>query len=487
MVIKSIKKGSIFLIILLFIINLVNPILNVKTGHENKLFQGLYEKNGDKYDVVLLGSSHMNGSINPNVLWSEYGITSFNYGTGGQPIDVTYYLLKEVLKKHKKPIVVVDLYYLGLTDKYGQEGYIRYVLDNLRFSENKIEAIINCTPKEQWLNYLFSIIKYHSRWKEVGEKDFNNDSHDGYYTKGFGAGSNIYGKDNAADSSTKEIGEIPAKAKEYLYKIIDLSKKEDFKLIFTNAPHDYTSTAGANNWYKDPAKMFNKVEEIAKKNSIPFINYCNKLNEIGFDFKADMFNSGHMNMSGANKVTLDFGKVLKDNYSLVDHRDDKKYEEWNVEYNYYLHAQTANTLITKENIKDYIPLITNKDYVVAISCNNYNVLNNNSELKDALGKLGLKFEQYNNENNLIAVINGNIVEKELMAFSNLSSEFTLDKSTEVKTTTLSNDNNTPSIVFNGTEYSKKFAGLNIVVYDKVIKKVIDSICVDSNNNIKRRE
>ncbi len=75
----------------------------------------------------------MNGSINPNILWNEHGITSFNYGTGGQPIDVTYYLLKEILKKQDNPIVVIDLYYLGLTDEFGKDEYIRYVLDNMKF------------------------------------------------------------------------------------------------------------------------------------------------------------------------------------------------------------------------------------------------------------------------------------------------------------------------------------------------------------------
>ena len=57
----------------------------------------------------------MNGLINPNILWKNHGITSFNYGTGGQPIDVAYYLLKEFLKEHSSPIVVIEVYYLGLT------------------------------------------------------------------------------------------------------------------------------------------------------------------------------------------------------------------------------------------------------------------------------------------------------------------------------------------------------------------------------------
>ncbi|MDP4159591.1 MAG: hypothetical protein Q8911_07500, partial [Bacillota bacterium] len=80
------------------------------------------------------------------------------------------------------------------------------------------------------------------------------------------------------------------------------------------------------------AKMFNRVAEIAEDNNIPFINYCDKMNEIGFDFKTDMNNSGHVNIWGASKITMDFGSFLKDNYQLVDHHSDNKYSQWNLDY-----------------------------------------------------------------------------------------------------------------------------------------------------------
>lgn len=337
---KIILKGSVFIIILMMIISMLNSIFVLKVSHRSKIFQGAYEDRGE-YDVVLMGSSHMDSSINPNVLWNQYGITSFNYGTGGQPIDVTYYLLKDVLKKHKNPIVVLDLYYLGLTEQFGQEAYIRYVLDNMKFSVNKIEAIVNSTPKNQWLSYLFPLIKYHNRWKELEEKDFNYDTSTTYYQKGFGAGREVYGKDTLSDIKETKTAELPAKTQEYLYKIIELSKKEGFKLVFTNAPHDYKSTANMDTWHKEPAQMFNKVAEIAKENNIPFINYNNLFDEIGFDFKNDMYNEGHMNIWGSNKVSTHFAKFLKENYDLEDHRNDEKYANWEKEYAKYLKVEAA--------------------------------------------------------------------------------------------------------------------------------------------------
>ncbi|OPJ57707.1 hypothetical protein [Clostridium oryzae] len=348
MIRKAIQKSFIFTVILLFILSILNPVFVIKVGHRAKMIQGLYQHRNNDFDVVLLGSSHMNSSINPNMLWKQYGITSFNYGTGGQPIDVTYFLLKEILKNHKPHIVVVDLYYLGLTDEFGNEAYIRYVLDNMRFSKNKVEAIVNTTPKSRWIGYLFPILKYHYRWKGLKEEDFKYDSASSYYTKGFGAGTQLYGKNRLANVSTNERAEIPQKTKKYLYKFIELSKKDKFKLVFTVAPHDYQSTANRENWVKEPAKMFNTAADIAKENGISFVNYCSKekFEEIGFDFKTDMFNEGHMNIWGSNKVTADFGKYLNYKFKLADHRGDTRYVQWENDYKQYFASQ-ANVINLK--------------------------------------------------------------------------------------------------------------------------------------------
>ncbi|MFT5875750.1 MAG: hypothetical protein ACI8WT_004747 [Clostridium sp.] len=353
MVKKAFLKVCSLVIILLLITTALNSIFILKTNHRSKLLAGLYSNTKDQYDVVLLGSSHMNAAIDPNILWNEHGITSYNYATGGQPIDVTYYMLKEVLKKHKNPIVVVDLYYLCLLDQFGNEGYVRNAMDNLKFSANKVDAIISSTPRNQWINYLFPIFKYHDRWKALTENDFNFEPLDTYYQKGFDAGRTSFEKENtsAADTSTTEIGDIQPKAEEYLNKIIELSKKEGFKLVFTNVPYDYNGTANLKNWEQEPAKLFNKVAEISKKNNIPFINYCNMIDEIGFNYKADMFNLGHLNVIGAKKVTLNLGEFLKENYTLKDHRNDVKYKQWDLDYIRYSKVEAAAMIKEKETSK----------------------------------------------------------------------------------------------------------------------------------------
>ncbi|WP_446898132.1 hypothetical protein ACSVC9_14455 [Clostridium sp. LBM24168] len=351
MIKKAIIKFLILSTFLVFIIYLITPLFILKTNHRGKLIEGLYNHTGDAYDVVLMGGSHMNSGIDPNILWHYYGITSFNYATGGQSIDVTYYILKEVLKNHKNPIVVVDAYYLTRTAEYGDKGYISNAIDNMKFSLNKIDLIRNCTPLRDRVSYIFPILKYHYRWNELTHRDLNYNSAEEYYAKGFSAGTKIYGKDDSTyNQNSKTISEtvnLPPKSELYLNKIIQLCKNNGLKLILVNTPCDYNADSGSNAWSKQKAKLFNKVMEIAKKNDIQFINYNDKMDEIGFDFKNEMYNSDHLNIKGSIKVSKDFGNFLKENYKLKDHRNDGRYYQWNIDYKY---SQAAKYTSDKDAI-----------------------------------------------------------------------------------------------------------------------------------------
>lgn len=331
MVKKAILKCLVFLLLIGGILTALEPLFVFKIDHRGKLLQGLYLSDDD-YDVVMLGSSHMNGGLDPNVLWNQYGITSYNYATGGQPIDVTYYLLKEVLKKHKDPIVVVDLYYLGLADKYGETGFVSNVIDNMRFSPNKLDAIFNCTPPSQWPQFLLPFLKYHSRWYNLTAEDFTYDGSEIAYEKGFKAGTTRYGKENTSLADTSNRAEIPPKTLDYLNKIIDLSKTENFKLVFINFPCDYTDSNNEKGWVNDSEALLNTAADIAAKNGIPFLDYNDKADEIGIDFAQDMNNSGHLNIWGAIKTSTYFGNYLKQNFDLTDHRSDSDYAQWDSDY-----------------------------------------------------------------------------------------------------------------------------------------------------------
>ena len=73
------------------------------------------------------------------------------------------------------------------------------------------------------------------------ETDFNVNLSLNPQTTGFESGDNKYGKDIISEQYSNEIGILPHKTEEYLYKFINLSKENGFDLILINAPYDYNS------------------------------------------------------------------------------------------------------------------------------------------------------------------------------------------------------------------------------------------------------
>lgn len=334
---KFIRKGLLFTLILTVLLALISPVFVYKTQHRAKLEEGLYLAD-DSYDVVFMGSSHMNGAMDPNVVWHEQGVTSYNFATGGQPVDVTYYLLKEVLKKQKSPVVVLDVFYLGMTTQYGAKGFVSNALDNMKFNRNKLDAIWNCTSLEDRLLYLLPVLKYHFRWSSLQQKDLSFDMDALYYEKGFVAGTDRYGKQNSAWKDTQNRTAIPQRSLEYLNKIVALCKENGCQLILVNMPCDYSEPDNQDGWVDDTEALLNTVSDFAEENGIPFLDFYDRRDEIGLDFASDMNNAGHLNLWGAVKVSSWFGSYLTRNYSLTDHRSDSAYAQWEQDYT---HSQAA--------------------------------------------------------------------------------------------------------------------------------------------------
>lgn len=57
------------------------------------------------------------------------------------------------------------------------------------------------------------------------------------------------------------------------------------------------------------------------------------LKKSGIDYSVDTYDGGlHLNLTGAEKLSKFFGKILKEEYDLTDHRGDVLYEQKLKEY-----------------------------------------------------------------------------------------------------------------------------------------------------------
>ena len=87
-------------------------------------------------EVLFLGTSHMMCGISPVEIYEKNGIVSYNLGTASQPIQGTYYLLKEAFKYQSPKVIVLDVsnLFYPRTDDFAWE----YIFHNL-FPESPAE------------------------------------------------------------------------------------------------------------------------------------------------------------------------------------------------------------------------------------------------------------------------------------------------------------------------------------------------------------
>ncbi len=156
-----------------------------------------YDEEKD-HQVLMVGDCELYENFDPITLWNNYGITSYIRGNAQQLTWQSYYLLKEALKYEKPEVVVFNVMELS-SDEPEKEEYNRLVLDNMKWSKEKVDAInASMMEDEEFIDYLFPILRYHSRITELTSEDFD------YYFKG--KNNTIAGYYMRMDTKPYEVG-----------------------------------------------------------------------------------------------------------------------------------------------------------------------------------------------------------------------------------------------------------------------------------------
>lgn len=296
---------------------------------EGSLIEEYYDEKLKQHDVLFIGDCEVYENFSPITLWEEYGITSYIRGSAQQLIWQSYYLLEETLKYEKPEVVVFNV----LSMKYDEpqkEAYNRLTLDGMKLSTTKLKAInASMMEDEYMIDYLFPILRYHSRWSELEKEDFrymfNKEKlfHNGYYMR---VDEKPAGKIPKARSlPSYQFGED---SYDYLDRMVKLTKENGIELILIKAPTLYP------HWYD---QWDIQMEDYAEENNITYINFLEKIDEIGLDFNKDTYDGGlHLNVSGAEKLASYFGDILVDKYDLEDHRDEQTLKKiWKEKSDFY--------------------------------------------------------------------------------------------------------------------------------------------------------
>ncbi len=329
---KRIASTIIFLLIFGMIFCGVSETLARKTlgGSWNytKKVSGLYNEPENEFDVMFFGSSNTYCSFSPLIMYEKQGIKSYVFATQQQPTWATYTYIKEALKTQSPSLVVLDvLMFAGDLDYY-DDGVNYSFMDDLPFSLNKIELAFASAEDYEPISLLFNVIKYHTRWAELKETDYDFDrSEMRDYLKGHVIVKNEFKEATPPATDVAEITPITEKNEKYLRRIIDLCEKEGVKLLLVKAPSNETP---------DEAKLYNYVWSVAEAEGVDYVNFNDRYEDIGIDFAVDFYDDSHLNFRGAAKFSEYFASFLTQEKGIVPMGDTNgTAEQWQADIALY--------------------------------------------------------------------------------------------------------------------------------------------------------
>ena len=282
---------------------------------EGRLIAEYYSEEKD-HDVIFIGDCEVYENFSPKVLWEDFGINSYIRGSAQQLIWQSYYLLEDTLRYEKPQVVIFNVLAMQY-DQPQKEAYNRMTLDGMRWSVSKVKSIqASMTEQEQFLDYVFPVLRYHSRWKELSLEDLEymfeaeTVSHNGYYMR-----VDVKPVENVPEGRVLADYQFGSQAYLYLDKITQLCKENEIKLILVKAPSLYPY------WYEEWEEQ---MEAYAEENGLQYINFLELIDETGIDFSQDTYDGGlHLNLSGAEKITRYLGRFLSEETSLADRRGEE--------------------------------------------------------------------------------------------------------------------------------------------------------------------
>lgn len=281
------------------------------------------DKNNEDIEMLFLGASRTYRSFDPDVFEEKLGIkNAVNAGTPSQRPQLSYYLLKDILKKHHPKYVVLGATYNGL--QYEQEYHTASVAMGRLQGTSRVKAMANIfgpndsllllTGKSEYAKNLHprNIIE-NLKIKLSGGNDYTETKTQIIKGNGFnGAKDGLplggitykYGSDGRYFAEE----EILDKNIHYYKKIIELCKEENINVFMVSGVcslmqlYRVENYQGANDYY----------EKLANSNNLRYFN-LNLLKNRDTTFPDDNFKDYlHLNNIGGQKCSEIFAQILKE-------------------------------------------------------------------------------------------------------------------------------------------------------------------------------
>lgn len=485
-----------FLIICSMCLGGVSNLLQYEHEMEPNLSMNEYYKlDKNSAQMIILGSSHTTMGFSPIECYKQTGITSFNLSTAKQPIEVSYFLLKEALKRQSPEVVVYEVSGLYYQQEEINIAKYRYSMDTMPLSINKIWMAESYARYNEENDFpLFSIGEalcpiyyYHDRWKEMNEDEFSYLGSPVTYLKGQVIRSYItkinFDMEAFDKKLAKKVAKNPSKQPtirknnlNFFLKIKKLCDDNNIKLVLTSTP--------TNRWNSAKEKLAN---DLAEKYNLDFVNMSVEDGKV-IDYSLDMADGNHVNARGVKKTTKYLTDFIVKNYGIKSKGKDSQFEECIKYYDKYYNNMLRYDMETDFNA--YMKLLNEnkKDLTIFITGKGDITTGLNSNDVKQLKALGLKsnFDESNLKQSYIAVIDGGKVAYEKANDDELLYKYNLTENSYAELYSNGSESKAKaSTIMDEREYAINSAGLNIVLYDKESGCMVDSVAFATHDSEKK--
>ena len=300
-------------------------------------------RDDEHYDVLAFGPSYMFFTFNPVELYRNYGLLSFVPGTSCQPIEVTYHYIKKALEIYKPKVVIVgaSMFVLSEGQYLLSDGNAHTAVDCFPRGIERARLVFDLNVQSQYENFLFPLIKYHQRWKNLKKGDFtgvpmsaNSDKekmrlairgHLAYFD------STQTGCIQAIDMAKEKRKPVFEDYLRWLDKISELVSSHGANLLLLQAPRRGALCDG----------RLATLQDYASARGIPLLNLVEEFDKTSIDNAMDFYDTGHLNCFGAEKATRYIGKYLMDHYGFTTNHSESVRARWNADCKRYDEAKAA--------------------------------------------------------------------------------------------------------------------------------------------------
>ena len=329
---KNAFKIILFLAILFLSLTGLSYVMRNVSESKDR-FADFYGEEKDSIEVLMLGTSTVGTSFIAPYMWGKYGFVSYPLSSNSQRPKAMTYLIDEAKKTQDPSLIVIELRGFTQADEEfaADEGHIREVVDNMRYSVNRIRTINALTESlPDRYSYYVDLFKYHSNygalarveeWKKLAF------TYDDRY-KGFQmyAEQEPYRLGNA-EVTTEDRRKLAQGEEEVLRDLIAYLKENDLQALFVVTPRDYEEG------YEE---QMNYAGDIVQSEGFQYLDLNYMYEEMGFDYRTDFYDGSHTNAWGAVKCSDVLGQYITGHYELKMDYSESVIKEWDHAYDTFM-------------------------------------------------------------------------------------------------------------------------------------------------------